>query len=84
MRGDRETAGESAVTFGILDDLVGGAPYSRSSGWAATARARDQFSGRGKSLSGCSGMVKRTVSQSRGMEGVGCASVGVDADAMLR
>ena len=65
MRGDRETAGESAVTFGILDDLVGGAPYSRSSGWAATARARDQFSGRGKSLSGCSGMVKRTVSQSR-------------------
>ena len=45
------------MTFGILDDLVGGAPYSRSSGWAATARARDQFSGRGKSLSGCSGMV---------------------------
>ena len=39
------------------------APYSRSSGWAATARARDQFSGRGKSLAGCSGMVRGIVSQ---------------------
>ena len=27
MRRDRETAGESAVTFGILDDLVGGAVF---------------------------------------------------------
>ena len=70
MRGDRETEGESAVTFGILDDLVGGAPYSRSSGWAATARARDQFSGRGKNLAGCSGMVRRIVVRGNGRGGV--------------